>query len=193
MKQFTVQELPYAYTDLLPEMSEETLRFHHDKHYAGYVAKLNELKAGTPFEEASLEEIILKAEGGIFNNAAQAWNHEFFFDQFRKSPVAPQGELKKALERDFGSVEAFQEKMTAQAVGLFGSGWAWLVKDGEGKLSIVAESNAGNPLRKGLQPVMCFDVWEHAYYVDYRNRRPDAVKAFWAKIDWAVLEGRYVK
>ena len=191
---FEVHELPYAYDALMPEVSEETLRFHHDKHYAGYVNKLNELIANTEFEGAPLEEIICKSQGGVFNNAAQAWNHEFFFAELSGAPQAePTGKLLEAVERDFGSVAQLKEQMNQAAAGLFGAGWVWLVKDGEGKLSIVQKSNAGNPLTEGLTPVMCFDVWEHAYYIDYRNRRPDAVNMLWNKIDWKVLEERYAK
>ena len=189
---FIVKELPYAYNALVPQMSEETLQFHHDKHYAGYVNKLNELIEGTEFEDKTMEEIILKAEGGIYNQAAQAWNHEFFFDQFAASPnAAPEGKLAEAIVKEFGSVEDFQKKFNAAAAGQFGSGWAWLSVDNEGKLVISAESNAGNPLRKGLRPLMCFDVWEHAYYVDYRNRRPDAMASWWKSLDWAVIEKRF--
>ena len=189
---FVVKDLPYAYDALAPEMSEETLRFHHDKHYAGYVAKLNELVEGTPFAEKTLEQVVCSASGVMFNQAAQAWNHAFFFDMFAATPkIAPEGALAEALVRDFGSVEEFIKKISASAAGLFGSGWAWLVKDAEGKLQIVNEPNAGNPMVKGLRPIMCIDVWEHAYYIDFRNRRPDAVAAWWKHIDWAVIEARF--
>ena len=154
---FTPKDLPYAYDALAPQVSEETLRFHHDKHYVGYVNKLNELIVDTPYAEQPLEDIVVSADGAIFNNAAQMWNHEFFFD------------------------------------GLFGSGWVWLAEDKSGKLAIVSEQNAGNPLRYGMKPLMCFDVWEHAYYIDYRNRRADAVAALWDRIDWKVVEERYAK
>ncbi len=189
---FIAKDLPYAYDALAPVMSEETLRFHHDKHYAGYVNKLNELIEGTPYEGKTVGEIILSSEGTLFNQAAQAWNHEFFFDQFSPQPAsAPTGRLAEALVRDFGSVEEFVQTMNRSAAGLFGSGWTWLVEDKEGKLALVNESNAGNPLCRGLRPLMCLDVWEHAYYIDYRNRRPDAVAAWWKFIDWKVVEKRY--
>ncbi len=191
-EKFVAKDLPYAYNALAPVMSEETLHFHHDKHYAGYVNKLNELIEGTPYEGKTLEEIILSSEGTLFNQAAQAWNHEFFFDQFSSKPAAaPSGRLAEALARDFGSVDEFVQTLNRSAAGLFGSGWTWLVEDKEGKLALVNESNAGNPLCRGLRPLMCMDVWEHAYYIDYRNRRPDAVAAWWKFIDWKVIEKRY--
>ena len=191
-QKFQVKELPYAYDALMPEMSDETLRFHHDKHYTGYVNKLNELIAGTPYASKTIEEIIRSAEGALFNQAAQAWNHEFFFDQFAAAPkTAPEGRLAEVIARDFGSVEELIAAINRSAAGLFGSGWAWLVEDNAGKLLLVNESNAGNPMVKGLRPLMCIDVWEHAYYIDYRNRRPDAVAAWWKHIDWAVIEKRY--
>ena len=192
MEKFIVKDLPYAHSALAPVMSEETLQFHHDKHYAGYVNKLNELIEGTEFENKTLEEIILASQGGIFNNAAQAWNHEFFFNQFSASPkAAPAGKLAEAIVKAFGSVEDFQKKFAAAAVGQFGSGWAWLCVDHEGQLVIKTTSNAGTPLTEGLKPILCFDVWEHAYYVDYRNRRPDAMAAWWKVLDWAVIENRF--
>ena len=192
MAKFTVKELPYAYSALAPVMSEETLQFHHDKHYAGYVNKLNELIEGTEFENKSLEDIILLSQGGIFNNAAQAWNHEFFFDQFSASPkAAPEGKLAEAIVKTFGSVEEFQKKFAAAAVGQFGSGWAWLCVDKADQLVIKTTSNASTPLTVGLKPILCFDVWEHAYYIDYRNRRPDAMAAWWKVLDWTVIENRF--
>ena len=139
-----------------------------------------------------LEEICVKAEGPIFNNGAQAWNHIFFFNSFSPSAqAAPSGALADAIDRDFGSLEAFKEQFGKAATTLFGSGWVWLCADKEGKLSIVAEPNAGNPLKKGLTPLLCIDVWEHAYYIDYRNRRPEIVKNFWDLVDWKVVEQRY--
>ncbi len=192
MSKFTVKELPYTNNALAPAMSAETLEFHHDKHYAGYVNKLNELVEGTEFENRPLKEIILHAQGGIFNNAAQAWNHEFFFDQFSATPkAAPEGALAEALLHAFGSVEEFQKKFAAAAVGQFGSGWAWLCKNKDGQLVIDTESNAGNPMTKGLEPILCFDVWEHAYYIDFRNRRPDAMASWWKILDWATIEERF--
>ena len=173
---------------------EETLRFHHDKHYVGYVNKLNELILDTPYAQQPLEDIVVSADGAIFNNAAQMWNHEFFFDQLSPDGEArPTGALLKAIDADFGSFEQFKAQMEKAAVGLFGSGWAWLAEDKSGKLAIVTEQNAGNPMCHGMKPLMCFDVWEHAYYIDYRNRRADAVAALWDRIDWKVVADRYEK
>ena len=187
-----LHQLPYPEDALEPYMSAETLQYHHGKHVQAYINNLNNLIPGTPFEDASLEDIIRKADGGIFNNGAQVWNHRFFFEGF--SPRAkhkPEGRLAEAIDRAFGSLDRFREEFAKTAVSLFGSGWAWLVKDREGNLQIVPESNAGNPLRRELQPVMTCDVWEHAYYIDYRNRRPDFVKAFWDILDWERIEERY--
>jgi len=189
---FTVRELPYAYDALAPQLSEETLRYHHDKHYAGYVAKLNELILDTPYEGQPLEDIILAADGAVYNNAAQAWNHAFYFEQLSPDPQrVPTGALADAVVRTFGSVDALRERMNREAVGLFGSGWVWLAADRQGGLVIVSGPNAGNPLRQGLVPLLCIDVWEHAYYIDYRNRRADAVAALWDRIDWKTVGERY--
>ncbi|HJC52291.1 MAG TPA: superoxide dismutase [Candidatus Alistipes merdavium] len=191
---FTVRELPYAYDALAPQLSEETLRYHHDKHYAGYVAKLNELTLDTPFAQQPLEDIILAADGAVYNNAAQAWNHAFYFEQLSPDPQRmPTGALADAVVRTFGSVDALRERMNREAVGLFGSGWVWLAADRQGGLVIVSGPNAGNPLRQGLVPLLCIDVWEHAYYIDYRNRRADAVAALWDRIDWKTVGERYAK
>lgn len=191
---FTVRELPYAYDALAPQLSEETLRYHHDKHYAGYVAKLNELILDTPYEGQPLEDIILAADGAVYNNAAQAWNHAFYFEQLSPDPQRmPTGALADAVVRTFGSVDALRERMNREAVGLFGSGWVWLAADRQGGLVIVSGPNAGNPLRQGLVPLLCIDVWEHAYYIDYRNRRADAVAALWDRIDWKTVGERYAK
>lgn len=183
-------ELPYKTEELAPKMSKETFDFHYGKHLQTYVDNLNKLIAGTPFEDSTLEEIIRKADGGIFNNAAQTWNHTFFF--LSLTPHQPQmpDVLKEALTRDFGSVEAFKDEFTKAAIGLFGSGWTWLVADKDGHLSIVSESNAGNPLKRGLTPVMTIDVWEHAYYIDYRNRRADFVKTFWELVNWEYVAAK---
>ena len=191
---FTVRELPYAYDALAPQLSEETLRYHHDKHYAGYVVKLNELILDTPYEGQPLEDIILAADGAVYNNAAQAWNHAFYFEQLSPDPQRmPTGALADAVVRTFGSVDALRERMNREAVGLFGSGWVWLAADRQGGLVIVSGPNAGNPLRQGLVPLLCIDVWEHAYYIDYRNRRADAVAALWDRIDWKTVGERYAK
>ncbi len=192
VKTFTLAPLPYEYTALAPEISEETLRYHHDKHAAAYVAKLNELIAGTPYEKMSLEAIIEKSDGAIFNNAAQAWNHEFYFATLSPHPQhEPEGALRKAIDAQFGSVEKLKEQMTAAAAALFGSGWVWLAEDKSGKLAIFSGQNADNPLRHGMRPLLCIDVWEHAYYIDYRNARADSVKALWKRIDWKTVGERY--
>ena len=189
---FTVRELPYAYGALAPAISEETMRYHHDKHYAGYVAKLNELLLDSPLADQPLEDIILAADGPLCNNAAQAWNHELFFEQLAPQPQRePSSGLREAINRDFGSLEDLKHRMEAAAAGLFGSGWVWLASDPAGHLSVLAEPNAGNPIRRGLIPLLGLDVWEHAYYIDYRNRRSDAVSALWQVIDWRVVDDRY--
>lgn len=192
MAQFGVKPLPYDYTDLAPAISEQTLKLHHDKHYAGYVANLNKLVGGTTLADKSLEDIIRNSTGATFNNAAQAWNHEFYFDQFSTDPkIIPNGDLAKAIDAKFGSLEGFKEAVAASAAQLFGSGWVWVVADESGALSILNESNAGNPLTSGLKPIMTIDVWEHAYYVDYQNRRADSVSSFWNILDWDVVGARY--
>ncbi len=179
---------------LAPQISEETMTYHYTKHHAAYVNNLNNLIPGTKFENATLEEIILTADGPIFNNAAQVWNHTFFFFSLSPNPkAAPTGALADAITRDFGSFDAFKEQMSKAAVGQFGSGWAWLVKDKAGKLSVVATSNAANPMTQGLTPLLNIDVWEHAYYIDYRNRRPDFVSKVWERVDWKTVEDRFGK
>lgn len=189
---FEPKALPYAYDALAPVISEETLRYHHDKHYVGYVNKLNELIVGTPFEEQSLEDIIMNSDRSIFNNAAQVWNHEFFFEQLSPEPkLRPSDELLEAINHQFGSVEAVREAMNEAAVNLFGSGWVWLVVDDEGALSILSTRNAGLPMRHGLTPLLAMDVWEHAYYIDYRNRRGDAMREMWRVLDWGKADERY--
>lgn len=185
-------ELKYALDALTPHISRQTLEFHHGKHHLAYVNNLNNLIQGTRFEKSTLEEMIREAEGGIFNNAAQVWNHTFYFDAFSPSPAsAPTGALLKAIEASFGSFSEFQAQFTKQASGLFGAGWAWLSRNAEGKLVITQESNAGNPLRSGMQPLLTCDVWEHAYYLDCQNRRPDYIKEFWQLVDWKVIDKRY--
>lgn len=189
---FTVVELPYAYDALEPYISAETLHFHHDMHYAGYVVKLEELVAGTRYESMSLEDIIRESDGAIFNNAAQAWNHVFYFEQF--APHAqhdPTGALKRAIVEEFGSFEALKERMTTQATTLFGSGWTWLAADRDGRLYIISKPNAGTPLTDDLTPLLAIDVWEHAYYIDYRNMRRNSVEELWKVIDWRIIEERY--
>ena len=189
-----VVELPYAYDALEPYISAETLHFHHDKHYAGYVAKLAELTEGTRYAAMPLEEIVLGSDGAIFNNAAQAWNHVFFFEQL--SPRAkhhPTGALRRAIDDTFGSFDSLKQRMTTAATTLFGSGWVWLAADKDGRLYIISKPNAGTPLSDGLTPLLAIDVWEHAYYIDYRNARKDAVEKLWSIIDWNKVDERYAK
>lgn len=189
---FAVKELPYDYGSLAPNLSEETMRYHHDKHYAGYVARLNELLLDSSLSGLPLEDVILSADGALYNNAAQVWNHELFFEQLAPHPRRdPSAELLEAIDRDFGSLEALQTQMNRAAAGLFGSGWVWLAADRDGHLSILSEPNAGNPIQRGLTPLLGIDVWEHAYYIDYRNRRADAVAALWNVIDWGEVSRRY--
>lgn len=182
--------LPYQLDELAPKMSKETLEYHYGKHLQTYIDNLNKLIAGTPFEEKSLQQIVLEAEGPMFNNAAQTWNHTFFFDTLTPHQPEMTQPLADALTRDFGSVEAFEEKFTQAATTLFGSGWTWLASDKDGHLSIVSEPNAGNPLKKGLKPLLVIDVWEHAYYIDYRNRRAAYIEAFWGLVNWARVGAR---
>ena len=185
--------LPYAPEALEPVISKETIAFHHGKHLAGYVNNLNALLEGSPLAGLPLEEIVLKAEGGMLNNAGQILNHELYFGQFSGKPgkPAPAGKLAEAIERDFGSLEAFKEEFQKKGATLFGSGWVWLSADKNGKLVITQEANAANPIQKGLKPLLTFDVWEHAYYLDYQNRRPDHLAALWQIVDWTVIEKRY--
>ena len=187
--------LPYALDALEPVISKQTLEFHHGKHLAGYVNNLNGLLPGSGFEEASLEEIVCKASGGMLNNAGQILNHNLYFEQYRapKADNAPTGKLAEAIVRDFGSFEAFKEAFQKGGATLFGSGWVWLSADKDGKLVITQEANAANPIQKGLKPLLTFDVWEHAYYLDYQNRRPDHLAALWQIIDWQVIESRLSK
>jgi superoxide dismutase, Fe-Mn family len=189
---FDLPALPYAYDALEPVISKQTLEFHHDKHHAAYVNNLNNLIVGTEFENADILEIITKAKGGIFNNAAQIWNHTFYFDQFGKNKIEKlSGELLVAIIASFGSFDVFKEEFSNAAKTLFGSGWAWLVKKPNGSLEIVQTSNAANPLTEGLIPILTCDVWEHAYYLDYQNKRPDYVNSFWSIINWDIVSGRY--
>ncbi len=182
--------LPYAENALEPFVSAETVAFHYGKHHATYVAKLNGLIPGTEFENSSLEEIIKKAAAGpVFNNAAQIWNHTFYWNCLAPNVGGePAGALLEAINKTFGSFEAFKAEMTDKSVNLFGSGWSWLVKDGAGNLSIVQTTNAGNPLTDGLTPLLTCDVWEHAYYIDCRNSRPDYMKNFWKLVNWSAVE-----
>ncbi len=184
-------KLPYSPEALEPHISKKTIEYHYGKHHMTYVQKLNDLVPGTPFEDAGLEAIIMKADGGIFNNAAQVWNHTFYWEGFSADGGGePEGALLEAINKDFGSFEKFKEDFTAAATTLFGSGWAWLVKKPDGSLEIVQTSNAGNPLRDGKTPLLTCDVWEHAYYLDYQNRRPEHIAAFWKLVDWQKVAKR---
>ena len=193
MKKFELMVLPYEVEALEPVISKQTLEFHHGKHLAGYVNNLNGLLPGSGFEEMTLEEIVCKATGGILNNAGQILNHNLYFGQFcaPKAENAPTGKLAEAIIRDFGSFEAFKEAFQKAGATLFGSGWVWLSSDKDGKLVSTQEANAANPVQKGLKPLLTFDVWEHAYYLDYQNRRPDHLNALWQIIDWDVIEKRF--
>ncbi len=189
---FKLPELPYALNALSPHIGEKTLEFHYGKHHKAYVDNLNNLVKGTKFENASLEQIIREAEGGIYNNGAQVWNHTFYFSAFSgEGSREPLGIMADAINRSFGSFDQFKEKFSNAAATLFGSGWAWLVKNNDGSLEIIQESNAGNPLRAGLTPVLTCDVWEHAYYLDYQNRRVDYIKSFWNILNWDQISKRY--
>ncbi|SPR99081.1 superoxide dismutase [Fe] [Cupriavidus taiwanensis] len=177
--------LPYAHDALAPHISKETLEFHHDKHHQTYVTNLNNLIKGTEFENATLEEIVKKSSGGIFNNAAQVWNHTFYWDSLTPNGGGqPTGALADAINAKWGSFDKFKEEFTKVAVGTFGSGWAWLVKKADGSLDLVSTSNAATPLTTDAKPLLTCDVWEHAYYIDYRNARPKYVEAFWNVVNW---------
>ena len=195
MKKFELMALPYAMDALEPVISKQTLEFHHGKHLAAYVNNLNGLLPDSDFEDAELVEIVCKATGGILNNAGQILNHELYFGQFAapKAENQPVGKVAEAIVRDFGSFEAFKDDFQKKGATLFGSGWVWLSADKDGKLVITQEPNAANPVQKGLTPLLTFDVWEHAYYLDFQNRRPDHLAALWQIVDWNVVENRYGK
>ena len=175
-----------------PVISKETIGFHHGKHLQAYVNNLNAAIEGTKYEDMPLEEIVKTAEGGVFNNAGQILNHNMYFLQFRapKADNKPTGEIAQWIDQQFGSFEAFKEEFAKKGAGLFGSGWVWLSADKDGKLVITQETNAGNPVQRGLKPLLTFDVWEHAYYIDYQNRRPDYLKALWDIVNWDVVNER---
>lgn len=189
---FTKPTLPYAPDALSPVISEETINFHWGKHEQAYVDTLNTLIEGTEFQDMELEDIIKKSEGKIFNNASQAWNHIFYFFQFTPGgQKEPSGALLSQIETQFGSFEDFKAKFVEAGTGLFGSGWVWLSADENGSLVITSGKNAENPMTSGLKPVMVFDVWEHAYYLDYQNRRKDYLDKLWDIVDWSIIEERY--
>lgn len=194
---FSLISLPYAPNALEPVISQETIEFHYGKHLQTYVDNLNKLIAGTEYESMPLEEIVCKAQGGIFNNAGQILNHNLYFTQF--TPVnelsnerMSELEIMKAIERDFGSLDAFKAEFEQKGVTLFGSGWVWLSADKDGRLVITQETNANNPITKGLKPLLTMDVWEHAYYIDYRNRRAAHLQALWQIINWEVINQRLI-
>ncbi|MDP3267470.1 MAG: superoxide dismutase [Fe] [Legionella sp.] len=186
---FTLPELPYAMDALAPKISKETLEYHYGKHHQAYVTNLNKLIPGTEFENMDLEDIIMKSKGGVFNNAAQVWNHTFYWHCLSpKGGNEPQGKIAEAINKHFGSFASFKEQFTQAAIGTFGSGWAWLVQDNSGALKIVSTSNAGTPMTEGLNALLTCDVWEHAYYIDYRNARPEYLNAFWDLVNWEFAE-----
>lgn len=192
MKRFTLPILPYEHGALAPVISQSTIDFHYGKHLQTYIDNLNKLIEGTPLEQAGLETIIKSADGAIFNNAAQTWNHTFYFNTF--SPLArqkPSGKLLQALEKTWGSFEEFKKEFVTQGSAIFGSGWVWLAQTPENELVILKESNAGNPLTHDYTPLLGIDVWEHSYYLDYQNRRANHLQALWKIIDWNVIETRY--
>ena len=189
---FELVRLPYATNALEPVISQQTIEYHHGRHLQTYVNNLNNLIQGTQFENADLETIVKQSDGAIFNNAGQILNHNLYFMQF--SPTGggkPSGRLLQAIEAVWGSFENFQKEFETAGAGLFGSGWVWLAADNDGKLSIVKEINAGNPLTKGLKPLLTFDVWEHAYYIDFQNRRADHLNNLWKIVDWKIVESRF--
>ena len=189
---FTLPRLPYEMDALTPHISKETLEYHYGKHHNTYVTNLNKLVAETPFAAMSLEDVIKKSSGTMFNNAAQVWNHTFYWHCLSPNGGGEAtGKLADAINTAFGSFAAFKEQFTQAAISTFGSGWAWLVQDAEHHLKIVSTSNAGTPMTEGLTALMTCDVWEHAYYIDYRNRRPDYVSAFWSLVNWEFVASHF--
>lgn len=189
---FVQPRLPYSPDALAPAISQETVEYHYGKHEKAYIAKLNELVEGTAFADMALEEIIRTADGPLFNQASQAWNHIFYFFQFSPNPVKePLGKFAEKIKETFGSLDNLKAEMEKAGAQLFGSGWVWLSEDEGGNLFITQTSNAGNPLTDGLTPLLVIDVWEHAYYLDYQNRRPDYLHSIWDIVDWSVIETRY--
>ena len=192
MTKHELPDLPYAIDALEPHISAETLQFHHGKHHATYVDKLNGMLAGSEFESATLEDIIQRASGGMFNNAAQIWNHSFYWNCLSPNGGGtPALELAEAIDQAFGGFEAFKDQFAAAALGNFGSGWTWLVKNSAGGLQIVNTDDAENPMTQDYLPLLTCDVWEHAYYIDYRNKRPDYIAAFWQLVNWEFVAGNH--
>ena len=182
---FTVADLPYSKDALTPHISPETLEFHFEKHHKGYLKKLNTAVEGTADAEKSLEDLVKSASGGLFNNAAQVWNHSFYWNSMGPGKGGePTGAVGDAIKAKWGSFDSFKEEFNKCAGGTFGSGWAWLVKDSAGELKIVSTSNAGNPITDGMTPVLTCDVWEHAYYIDHRNSRPNYLAGWWSLVNW---------
>jgi len=188
---FELPKLPYAQDALVPHISAETLEYHHGKHHQAYVTNLNNLTQGTPLADKGLEDLVRTADGGVFNNAAQIYNHTFYFEGLKPGGGGvPSGRVAEAINASFASFDRFKEQFTKAAATLFGSGWAWVVKEGVDKLSIVTTPNAGCPLKEGKVPILTCDVWEHAYYIDYRNARPKYIEAFWNLVDWDRVAAR---
>lgn len=183
-------ELPYALDALAPVMSADTLNYHYGKHLQTYLDNVNRMIEGTPFADMKLKDMITKAQGALYNNAAQAFNHIIFFKQLTPTPTTISPLLTQALVARFGSVDAFKSEFSNAAAALFGSGWVWLALDANNVLQIVPEPNAGNPITRNMRPLMCIDVWEHAYYLDYQNRRGDYIKNFWNLVNWDYIEKR---
>ena len=182
---FTLPTLPFAMDALTPHISQETIEYHYGKHHQAYVTNLNKLIADSDFATMTLEDVIKKSSGGIFNNAAQVWNHTFYWNCLSPNGGGePTGQLADAINKAFGSFAAFKEQFTQTAISTFGSGWAWLVQDKQGQLKIISTSNAGTPMTDNLTALLTCDVWEHSYYIDYRNARPNYINAFWALVNW---------
>lgn len=189
---FTQPRLPYPQDALEPVISSRTIEYHYGKHEKAYIDTLNSLKADTPFDDMPLEEIVAKSDGKLFNNASQAWNHIFYFFQFNPEGARePQGELRRQIDDQFGSLENFKKEFETAGTTLFGSGWVWLSRDSEGKLFVTQGKNAENPLTSGLRPILVFDVWEHAYYLDYQNLRGEYLHKLWDIVDWDIVSIRY--
>lgn len=188
---FELPKLPYSPDALEPYISAKTIEFHYGKHHQTYVTKLNAMLPGTQFEDSTLETIVKQATGGVFNNGAQVWNHTFYWEGFSgRRNTAPQGDLLELIERDFGTYDEFKAKFTDAAINLFGSGWTWFTMKPDNSLTIVQTGNAGNPMREGQAILLACDLWEHAYYLDYQNRRPDYLAAFWNLVDWDIVASR---
>ena len=191
---FSLPQLPYEMDALSPHISKETLEYHYGKHHNTYVVNLNKLVENTEYATMSLEEVIKNASGAIFNNAAQHWNHSFYWDCLSPNGGGePSGPLADAIQKAFGSFAAFKEQFTQTSIGTFGSGWGWLVQDAQGQLKLVSTSNAGTPMTSGLQALLTCDVWEHAYYIDYRNARPNYMNAFWNVVNWDFVSSQLLR